>query len=145
MRVTALAGLMAAFFFLATPTDAQSGNQLRENEDQTPLINSIQGQALYNAYCAVCHGTTGKGNGPMAQSLKGTVPDLTQIARRNGGRFLLERVQKIISGETQQGVTHGTRQMPVWGPIFSEVTRDRDIGRVRVYNLAKHIEGIQRN
>ena len=81
----------------------------------------------------------------MVASLRGSVPDLTHIAMRNGGRFPLEHVQKIISGEAQAGTTHGTREMPVWGPIFSEVTRDRDIGRIRIYNLAKYLEEIQRD
>jgi len=81
----------------------------------------------------------------MAASVKASVPDLTHIAMRNGGRFPLQRVQKIISGEEQAGITHGTREMPVWGPVFSEVTRDRDIGRVRIYNLAKYLEQIQKD
>ena len=105
----------------------------------------MQGPALFKAYCAVCHGHGGKGDGPMAASVKASVPDLTHIAMRNGGRFPLQRVQKIISGEEQAGITHGTREMPVWGPVFSEITRDRDIGRVRIYNLAKYLEQIQRD
>jgi len=43
----------------------------------------------------------------MAASVKARVPDLTHIAMRNGGRFPLQRVQKIISGEEQAGITHG--------------------------------------
>jgi hypothetical protein len=78
----------------------------------------------------------------MAQSLKAQVPDLTHISSRNGGRFPLDRVQRIILGEAQAS-SHGTREMPLWGPIFSEVTRDQDIGRLRVYNLAKYLEQIQ--
>jgi len=38
---------------------------------------------------------------------------------------------------------HGTREMPLWGPIFSEVCWDQDPGRVRVYSLAKYLEEIQ--
>jgi len=79
----------------------------------------------------------------MAHSLKAQAPDLTRISLRNGGRFPLERVQRIILGEAQPESSHGTREMPLWGPIFSEVTRDQDIGRLRVYNLAKYLEQIQ--
>jgi hypothetical protein len=33
--------------------------------------------------------------------------------------------------------------MPVWGPIFSEVSWDQDLGRVRIYSLAMYLEAIQ--
>ena len=39
-------------------------------KDPVRLINSIEGPALYKAYCAVCHGSDATGNGPMAQALK---------------------------------------------------------------------------
>ena len=111
--------------------------------EATHLIDSIQGPALYKAYCAACHGTDGKGGGPVAKSLKAAPPDLTRIAMRNGGKFPLQRVQKIIAGETQSDTVHGTREMPVWGPIFSQVAWDQDLGRVRIDNLARYVEGMQ--
>ena len=135
-----LASLIAAALISSHPIGAQQ-NIVNAEEVQPGLM---QGPALFKAYCAVCHGSGAKGDGPMAFSLKEKVPDLTRIAMRNGGRFPLERVQKIISGEALAGGTHGTREMPVWGPAFSEVTRDRDIGRVRVYNLAKYLEELQK-
>ncbi len=138
---TKVASLIAAGWMAAHLAAAQQ-NIVNPLQVQPGLM---QGSALYKAHCAVCHGNRGKGGGPMADSLKAKVPDLTHIAMRNGGRFPLKRVQKIISGEAQAGITHGTREMPVWGPVFSEVTRDRDIGRVRVYNLEKYLEDIQKD
>jgi hypothetical protein len=38
---------------------------------------------------------------------------------------------------------HGTREMPVCGPIFSQVDRDQDLGRVRIDNLARYLESLQ--
>lgn len=111
--------------------------------ETTHLIRSIQGPELYQAYCAVCHGKDGKGAGPMAKSLKAQVPDLTTIAASHGGTFPLEQIQNIISGEDAKPAGHGTRDMPVWGPIFSQIAWDQDLGRLRVYNLAKYIEGLQ--
>jgi mono/diheme cytochrome c family protein len=107
------------------------------------LIESIQAPALYTAYCAVCHGAAGKGDGPLAQSLKTAPIDLTRIAARNGGTYPLKSVVRIISGEQEIRGGHGTREMPVWGPIFSQVVWDQDLGQIRVYNLAKHIETLQ--
>ena len=117
--------------------------QNRANLESRELIESIQGPALYGAYCAVCHGKEGKGAGPMATSLKVAPPDLTSIAARSRGTFPLARVQRIISGADQIPAGHGTREMPVWGPIFSRIAWDQDLGRVRVYNLAKYIESLQ--
>ena len=133
--------LIAAGLMVSHPVVAQQ-NTVDAAEVQPGLL---QGPALFKAYCAVCHGNGGRGDGPMAASVRASVPDLTHIAMRNGGRFPSQRVQKIISGEAQAGITHGTREMPVWGPVFSEVTRDRDIGRIRIYNLAKYLEQIQKD
>jgi hypothetical protein len=38
---------------------------------------------------------------------------------------------------------HGTRAMPIWEPILSQVAWEQDLGRVRAYNLAKYIDGLQ--
>ena len=79
----------------------------------------------------------------MAKSLKVVPPDLTRIAMRSGGKFPMARIQRVISGEEPQPAGHGPREMPVWGPIFSQIAWDQDLGRVRLYNLAKYIEGMQ--
>ncbi len=118
-------------------------NQTGLNPNTASLIGSTEGPALYKAYCATCHGTDGKGIGPMTEWLKIKTPDLRRISIRGGGKFPLARVQRIISGEENITAGHGTREMPVWGPIFSQVSRDQDLGRMRVYNLAKFIEKMQ--
>ncbi len=109
----------------------------------THLIHSVEGSALFKAYCAACHGTDAKGTGPMSEYLKVKTPDLTRISERAGGTFPLTRVQRIISGEDNIKSGHGTQAMPVWGPIFSQVSSDRDWGRMRVYNLAEFIGTLQ--
>jgi len=136
MRIGTLTVVIACGLVLGRTQSAQTA-------ETTHLIDSLQGPALYTAYCAVCHGADGKGGGPMAKSLKVTPPDLTRIVVRNGGNFPLERVQRIISGEELLPAGHGTRPMPVWGPVFSQISWDQDLGRVRVYNLAKYVDSIQ--
>ena len=93
---------------------------------QLKLKTALHGPTLFLAYCAVCHGQTAEGDGPMARILKTRVPDLTKIAKRNGGMFPLQRVENVIAGTESSGLGHGTREMPVWGPLFSEITSDRD-------------------
>jgi len=70
------------------------------------------GKREFETRCAVCHGTDGKGGGPYAEQLKRGLPDLTTMARRNGGVFPVSRTYETIEGA---GKGHGTRDMPVWG------------------------------
>jgi mono/diheme cytochrome c family protein len=107
------------------------------------LIFSVRGPDLYRAHCAPCHGLDGKGSGPVAPSLKATVADLTVLARRNGGKFPVERALRIISGNEPSLLPHGSREMPVWGPIFHQIEEDQDFGNVRLKNLITYLESIQ--
>ena len=70
------------------------------------------GQREYESNCASCHGKDGRGNGPFVEFLRRSPPDLTTMARRNGGVFPLSRAYDAIEGAS---VGHGTRDMPVWG------------------------------
>jgi mono/diheme cytochrome c family protein len=129
--------------WVATAWTAIADDPHTDGSQDLKLIASIQGPALYRAYCASCHGMDAKGGGPMAKSLKVAPADLTHIAARNGGAFPLARVSRIISGEEQLPSGHGTSEMPVWGPIFSRVESDQDLGRVRIDNLARYLRDLQ--
>lgn len=74
--------------------------------------NPNLGKLEFGSKCAVCHGTDGKGGGPYADQLKRSLPDLTTLARANGGVFPVSRIYETIEGA---GNGHGTRAMPVWG------------------------------
>ena len=113
----------------------------RADPSKQRLIASIQGRALYKTYCAACHGSEAKGDGPKAAKLKIRPPDLTRISARQGGIFPLMRIERIISGEEELARGHGP--MPVWGPVFSQVDRDQDLGKVRIDNLARYLRDIQ--
>ena len=107
------------------------------------LIYSVRGPDLYQAHCAACHGPEGKGNGPAAAALKTKPADLTILAKNNGGEFPSQRVQKFISGDDPSLPSHGSREMPIWGPIFHQIEEDQDLGNVRLQNLIKYLETIQ--
>jgi mono/diheme cytochrome c family protein len=104
---------------------------------------AMSGKDLFREYCAVCHGTTGKADGPAAAALKVPPSDLTQISAKNGGKFPELQVQHIITGDADEPVAHGSKDMPVWGSIFHHMGPNPDIGTVRVYNLMKYIESLQ--
>lgn len=101
------------------------------------------GSQLFRTYCATCHGTTGRGNGPLAQQLRRTPPDLTQYTKRNGGMFPSERVYRIIDGRDVP--SHGDREMPVWGDAFREAFGGAGPAAVkaRIDAIVRYLEGIQ--
>src|SRR5579862_1274523 len=78
---------------------------------------SLDAKTMFHEYCAVCHGDPGKGNGPAADALKKAPADLTQIARKNGGKFPDVRVMRVIDGDDILA-SHGSRAMPIWGNVF---------------------------
>ena len=135
-------GLLVLAIMVNAPARSQQGPK-KEFQEEHRMIESLDGRLLFRAYCAACHGADGKGGGPAAASLKSPPPDLTLISRRNGGKFPTVRVQKTISGEGVVTSPHGSREMPVWGPIFGQIAWDQDLGNVRIYNLTKYIESLQ--
>ena len=62
----------------------------------------VAGRALYDQYCASCHGRDGAGDGPSAGALTKRPADLTRIAERNGGVFPTIRVMSVIDGYTRR-------------------------------------------
>ena len=107
--------------------------------DSIPASN---GPAMFAAYCAVCHGRDGQGNGPVASALKTPPTDLTQLARKNGGKFPALKVFTVIQGD-RLGGPHGSREMPIWGNLFRGLGSPETV-TIRVANLAAYIESLQR-
>jgi mono/diheme cytochrome c family protein len=76
------------------------------------------GKHEYESSCAICHGLTGKGDGPFASYLeKGSIVDLTALAKKNNGVFPFTRVYETIDGTQLKGA-HGNRDMPIWGTRY---------------------------
>lgn len=116
---------------------------MAQNKTAGPQTQYVEkGRKLFAQYCATCHGTTAKGEGPVAAALKVGPPDLTAI-QQTGEKFPFYRVQTKIDGE-KEVTAHGTSKMPVWGTVFKrtsgELQRHAD-----VYALVKYIESIQRS
>ena len=64
------------------------------------------------------------------------------LAKNNKGEFPSSPVRKIIIGEDIL-ISHGSREMPIWGPIFHQIESDQDWGNVRVENLVRYLQSIQ--
>jgi mono/diheme cytochrome c family protein len=75
------------------------------------------GKLEFRQYCAQCHGMSGTGTGPVAAALKKKPANLTLLAKNNGGVFPEQEVREFIDG-TKTAMSHGTREMPIWGYAF---------------------------
>jgi hypothetical protein len=51
-------------------------------------------------------------------------------------------VRRIIAGD-EDHATHGSREMPVWGPVFHQIENDQDLGYVRLQNVTEYLISIQ--
>jgi cytochrome c len=58
------------------------------------------GKREYANSCAVCHGDSGRGDGPIVGYLKAAPTDLTIIEKNNKGVFPFGRVYDVIYGRT---------------------------------------------
>lgn len=127
---------------------ASQGEDQKDQKEQV-LIYSVKGPDLFYAHCASCHGADAKGNGPAAPALKTKAPDLTILAKNNGGHFPTDRVRKQISGDDVLA-SHGSREMPVFGPIFrliepyESLNPIDELPKVRMDNLVAYLQSIQR-
>lgn len=109
----------------------------------TPAVTPVTvGQEMFRTYCASCHGLDGKGSGPAVSALKNKPPDLTQLSKRNGGKFPSAMVASVIQGD-QFITAHGSREMPIWGEAFRNVNRDQALTKLKVHNLTLYIESMQ--
>ncbi len=104
---------------LMVKVQAQAG-QPQAPPDAPAAQLTFTGSEVFKDYCAVCHGTSARGDGPLADRMKRRPPDLTVLATQNGGVFPAEQVRKTIDGrESVPG--HGGPDMPVWGSAFKDV------------------------
>ena len=134
--------LCATFFLGAAQAASQEEVKPGKHRKTVQLIPSLEGADLFSSYCANCHGPTGKGDGPIASFLDKQVSDLSTIPKRNGGTFPSARVRAVIAGD-ELIKAHGTREMPMWGPIFHQVEKGRDLGNIRLENVTKYVESLQ--
>jgi mono/diheme cytochrome c family protein len=107
------------------------------------ILGSLAGHDLFEFYCATCHGRDGTGNGPAAGALRVPPPDLTTLAQRNGGTFPRAHVTALVTGDGDIPPAHGSRDMPVWGPIFRGLDPNDRLNRVRIDNIVEYLAAIQ--
>jgi mono/diheme cytochrome c family protein len=123
---------------------AQTTPQIKE----VPVrpTSAASGKQMFNTYCAVCHGTDGRGGGPASGALKDPPTDLRDLAKANGGKFPESHVYSIL----QFGIetpAHGSKDMPVWGPALRSLDQGNPMPEMqehqRLANLTIYLKSIQ--
>jgi mono/diheme cytochrome c family protein len=133
-----------AVFFMAGVLSAQEAAKKEIHNVPIKETSAASGQEMYKTYCAVCHGTDGKGKGPAADALKVPATDLTTLAQKSGGKYPALKVSAVLRGE-QQLAAHGTKEMPIWGNLFWSISGGHESEvQQRITNLNKYIESLQK-
>ena len=105
--------------------------------------DATDGRQMYASYCAPCHGTDGRGHGPVSPALRMQPVDLTGLSRANHGRFPSAHLSAVLRFGSEMPA-HGSAQMPVWGPILGKMNQQNAEERsLRIANLSAYLKSIQ--
>ncbi len=128
---------MAIAAFLAAGAAAQQTTET--------FSDGKSGPDVYRTYCASCHGAAARGDGPLATHLRFSPPDLTLLAKKNGGTFDDAEVHRIIDGR-KPVKGHGGPDMPVWGDAFrrSGDGYSEEAVKARIDGLVAYLKSLQR-
>ncbi|MES9832675.1 MAG: c-type cytochrome [Candidatus Thiodiazotropha sp. DIVDIV] len=93
--------------------------------------SAYEGYTLFNQTCFLCHGTSGKGDGPLAKKLDSKPDDLTSDGKTDDARLF-----GLIKGT----IRHGTEksEMPKWGLALPENQIQSLIAYIRFLQNSKH-------
>ena len=144
-KLPVLFGIIIAIVFAGTTFAQVKVKEAPLTWQQAALTD---GEELYVELCAVCHGNGAKGDGPAAPAMSKPVPDLTILAARNDGVFPRETIENSIAGKSRV-VSHGTIEMPIWGPVFEESRPDwkafrrEGAAKQKIYNLTEYLATLQ--
>jgi mono/diheme cytochrome c family protein len=136
-RILILLGLILGF---GGPAATAQDKQIKKEPIQPSSASS--GAKMFKQYCAVCHGPTGKGDGPAASALKQAPADLTTLAKRHDGKYPDDYVANVLRNGVK-APAHGDAEMPVWGPLFSSMDQNQALVDLRIANLTKYIKSLQ--
>lgn len=90
--------------------------------------NAFEGRKIFNAYCFVCHGMEGKGNGPLAKQLPkkpANLSDNSKMMNRSDTQLF-----RIIQGSADHGIIR--EAMPRWDMALSDPQIKAVVAYVRV-------------
>jgi mono/diheme cytochrome c family protein len=134
--------------FLSIALLSLTGSSIGRAKEQQPpkkpvsaTSAELSGGEIFKSYCGTCHGSDGKGKGPMAAVLKVPPPDLTTLSRRNNGKFPADHIASVLKNGVDVPA-HGTAEMPIWGSTFADIKTHRVV-TMRVTDMIRYLESIQ--
>ena len=136
-----LAVLLGTAFVLVLGIVHVDGKSEQKRAARQP--NKVSGKETFLKYCASCHGTGGKGDGPAAFALKPPPSDLTALSKRHEGKYPSGFVSAVLVFGRNL-LAHGSDDMPVWGSRFKMIDPDHDpTGQEHVDDVVAYIESLQ--
>lgn len=112
--------------------------------------DNVIGQEAYQASCAVCHGTTGQGDGEFADILAVKPANLTLLSANNNGVFPYLDVFHSVDGRMTIRA-HGSAVMPIWGDYFGRQVEGVSgpygaelLIRAQIVALVDYVESLQK-
>ena len=148
-RLALVAGAVAATLVVFVAPVAGSTEVVLKQEYMTASQARLtHGEDLYAELCSVCHGQSGKGDGPAVAALRQNPIDLTTLKSINNGEFPRDALEKSIYGKNRIEA-HGTLDMPIWGRAFELTKPDwarakrSKFAEHRIHNIVDYIESLQ--
>jgi mono/diheme cytochrome c family protein len=127
-----LTATVVSIFVAASPATAGQSSSVVAN-----------GRQYFLKYCATCHGTSARGDGPAGENLRPRPADLTLLAGRSGGAFVAPTVERMIDGRDHYIKAHGSIDMPIWGTAFKREGLSEDAIRGRIEAIVDYLKSIQ--
>ena len=110
----------------------------------------VDGAALYEVYCASCHGKDLKGYGPAGRFTRVQPIDLTiahagHTTQRDRAMHIAASLGDVHSVPASQSMNQTTLDMPDWVPIFKAMSHASQCGAaLRIANVSNYIASLQR-
>jgi mono/diheme cytochrome c family protein len=135
---------LLAFISSLAAASAFAAGVWPDRQDRPPREDYNSGGYLYKTYCASCHGSGGRGDGPIADLEPQRPRDLTALSRQNGGVFPRADVRAALDAK-KPVPAHGAPAMPNWREIIRRAERgDERTVDAAIDALIAHIESLQR-
>ena len=144
----AVSAVVTALALYVVPVTVSADIELDERYMTPQQARMTHGEELYNELCAVCHGRTGKGDGPAVPALNQRPTDLTVLTVSNDNEFPRVALEESIYGKNRIRA-HGTLDMPIWGRAFEFANPDwgrhrrQKFAKHRIHNIVEYIESLQ--
>lgn len=92
----------------------------------TTMEAQSAGEALFMENCLACHGTAGRGDGPLAAGLATKPANLTEIAARRNGVWPMLEIMSVIDGYSRNTLLR--EDMPVFENFLDNEMVEFDTG-----------------